>query len=277
MIIRLNTINSEPLSWEEINPVLAKGEIGISYDDLNSDGKPDTLKMKIGNGTDKWENLEYANITGGILSDGNLQIHLKDFDAHGLDGIRQLILNANLPEIKNNIETLKTDISAIDLQMTNINEEIQNANYNFVKKSGDTLTGILNMSNRKITNIADPTATQDAANKKYVDANSITKTKYILNAGQSTPEIQFSWDGDTVYLITATMTATGSVQSFGNCIWLWIPTLGSVISDTSLLEIKKSNNFITSFVNFSNGTNQSLVIKNNHPESYIKINLIKLV
>ena len=39
-----------------------------------------------------------------------------------------------------------------------------------LSKSGDTMTGALNMGLNKITNVADPTAANDAANKEYVDA-----------------------------------------------------------------------------------------------------------
>ena len=46
----------------------------------------------------------------------------------------------------------------------------------YVKKAGDTMTGALNMSNNKVTNVADPTANGDAVNKKYVDEHVPTIT-----------------------------------------------------------------------------------------------------
>lgn len=39
----------------------------------------------------------------------------------------------------------------------------------YVKKSGDTMTGELNMGSKKITSLAAPTANTDATNKTYVD------------------------------------------------------------------------------------------------------------
>lgn len=39
----------------------------------------------------------------------------------------------------------------------------------FIQKAGDTMTGILNMNNNKITNLATPTIANDAVNKQYVD------------------------------------------------------------------------------------------------------------
>src|SRR5699024_6293441 len=40
----------------------------------------------------------------------------------------------------------------------------------YVKKSGDSMTGALNMSNNKVTNVADPTANGDAVNYKTMNA-----------------------------------------------------------------------------------------------------------
>jgi hypothetical protein len=48
-----------------------------------------------------------------------------------------------------------------------------------VKKTGDTMTGALNMTNNKITSLGTPTVTGDAANKQYVDnqiGNYVSKT-----------------------------------------------------------------------------------------------------
>ena len=45
-----------------------------------------------------------------------------------------------------------------------------------LKKSGDTMSGVLNMNYKKIINLANPTEDQDVANKKYVDV-----TKHSLN------------------------------------------------------------------------------------------------
>lgn len=40
----------------------------------------------------------------------------------------------------------------------------------WVNTAGDTMSGVLNMGNNKITNVTDPTAAQDAATKAYVDS-----------------------------------------------------------------------------------------------------------
>ena len=55
----------------------------------------------------------------------------------------------------------------VDSKITNL--ENGSTALPYVKKTGDSMTGVLNMSNNKVTNVADPTANGDAVNKKYVD------------------------------------------------------------------------------------------------------------
>jgi hypothetical protein len=54
-----------------------------------------------------------------------------------------------------------------------------------VKKTGDTMTGALNMTSNKITSLGTPTVTGDAANKQYVDnqiGNYVSKTGDTMTA-----------------------------------------------------------------------------------------------
>lgn len=61
----------------------------------------------------------------------------------------------------------------------------------YVKKSGDTMTGALNMQNHKVTNVAAPTENGDAVNKSYVDTaisgltNGTTAMPYVKKAGDT--------------------------------------------------------------------------------------------
>lgn len=50
--------NDTAANWETVNPVLAKGEMGIELD---------TRKFKFGDGTTAWNDLEYASATGAVL------------------------------------------------------------------------------------------------------------------------------------------------------------------------------------------------------------------
>ena len=61
----------------------------------------------------------------------------------------------------------------------------------YVKKSGDAMTGALDMQNHKVTNVAAPTETADAANKGYVDTaisgltDGTTAMPYVKKAGDT--------------------------------------------------------------------------------------------
>ena len=61
----------------------------------------------------------------------------------------------------------------------------------YVKKSGDTMTGALDMQNHKVTNVAAPTETADAANKGYVDTaisgltDGTTAMPYVKKVGDT--------------------------------------------------------------------------------------------
>src|SRR5699024_5030328 len=65
----------------------------------------------------------------------------------------------------------------VDSKITNL--ENGSTALPYVKKAGDSMNGVLNMSNNKVTNVADPTANGDAANKKYVD-DKATETETTL-------------------------------------------------------------------------------------------------
>ena len=67
--------------------------------------------------------------------------------------------------------------SYVDSKITNL--ENGSTALPYVKKAGDSMTGVLNMSNNKVTNVADPTANGDAVNKKYVD-DKATETETTL-------------------------------------------------------------------------------------------------
>jgi len=63
-----------------------------------------------------------------------------------------------------------------------LKQEIENIDTsNLVSKNGDTINGEINMNNNKITALAIPTATTDAANKAYVDWVSATGWQYQIS------------------------------------------------------------------------------------------------
>jgi len=56
-------------NWENVNPILADGEIGY---DITAN------KFKVGNGTDEWLDIEYSGASGAELVDGDAYIRLED-------------------------------------------------------------------------------------------------------------------------------------------------------------------------------------------------------
>jgi len=87
MAIRIQLRRDTSANWESANPVLRAGEIGI---------ETDTLKFKIGNGTDAWNSITaYANIVPGdlnsTLSEYVLVTDIGDTVA-GLNGDQNLII-----------------------------------------------------------------------------------------------------------------------------------------------------------------------------------------
>lgn len=84
-------------------------------------------------------------------------------------------LNAAIEEVKGDIANLTDGTTVLP----------------YVKKAGDTMTGALNMQNHKVTNVAAPTETADAANKGYVDTaisgltNGTTALPYVKKAGDT--------------------------------------------------------------------------------------------
>ena len=56
----------------------------------------------------------------------------------------------------------------VDSKITNLENGTTALPY--LKKTGDSMTGVLNMSNNKVTNVADPTANRDAVNYKTMNA-----------------------------------------------------------------------------------------------------------
>ena len=56
-------------NWENVNPILADGEIGY---DITAN------KFKVGNGADEWLDIEYSDASGAELVDGDAYIRLED-------------------------------------------------------------------------------------------------------------------------------------------------------------------------------------------------------
>jgi hypothetical protein len=126
MIVRILNRRDNTANWVTVNPILGDGEIGL---ERLTDG---SLKMKIGNGTTDWNNLEYFNqkliteienhinnnttaheidVISNDLSvvSSSLSSHISNnTDAHGIDTIKSdlLDINVEIDDLKNSIENI---------------------------------------------------------------------------------------------------------------------------------------------------------------------------
>lgn len=97
--------------------------------------------------------------------------------------------NALETKITQEVEDRTEADNAIKQEIANLTDGTTEMPY--VKKSGDTMTGALNMQNHKVTNVAAPTETADAANKGYVDTaisgltDGSTAMPYVKKAGDT--------------------------------------------------------------------------------------------
>ena len=120
----------------------------------------------------------YLPLTGGTMTGAlNVQTPTEDANAATKKYVDDAVQNATDPELAGRVEALETSQAQQDTEISNLKNGSTALPY--VKKAGDSMTGVLNMSNNKVTNVADPTANGDAVNKKYVD-DKATETETTL-------------------------------------------------------------------------------------------------
>ena len=133
-----------------------------------------------------------STITGELDKDGNKITNLGD-PTSAQDATTKTYVDsadavnaANITTNTGNISTNTGNISSNTIAITGK-----------LNKSGDTMTGVLNMGSNKITSLSNPTAAQDAATKAYVDASSGSGVGNIVGTAN---EIDVSVFGTTYTL-----------------------------------------------------------------------------
>lgn len=114
------------------------------------------------------------DFTGGTLQ---VAAPTRPADAATKQYVDAAVGQATDPALTARVEALETSQTQQDTEIANLKNGSTALPY--VKKAGDSMTGVLNMSNNKVTNVADPTANGDAVNKKYVD-DKATETETTL-------------------------------------------------------------------------------------------------
>ena len=126
----------------------------------------------------------------------------------------------------------------VDSKITNL--ENGSTALPYVKKTGDSMTGVLNMSNNKVTNVADPTANGDAVNKKYVD-DKATETETTLKEYVDGHSGGFE---NAVIVGLYDMTKTGSIPREANndYLFLMLPTFSPADYGNMIGTIRNGSN-----------------------------------
>ena len=111
----------------------------------------------------------YLPLTGGTMTGAlNVQTPTEDANAATKKYVDDAVQNAKDPELEGRVDALETSQATQDTEISNLKNGTTALPY--VKKAGDSMTGVLNMSNNKVTNVADPTANGDAVNYKTMNA-----------------------------------------------------------------------------------------------------------
>ena len=105
------------------------------------------------------------DFTGGTLQ---VAAPTRPADAATKKYVDDAVQNATDPELEGRVEALETSQATQNTEISNLKNGTTALPY--VKKAGDSMTGVLNMSNNKVTNLADPTANGDAVNYKTMNA-----------------------------------------------------------------------------------------------------------
>ena len=129
----------------------------------------------------------------------------------------------------------------VDSKITNL--ENGSTALPYVKKTGDSMTGVLNMSNNKVTNVADPTANGDAVNKKYVD-DKATETETTLKEYVQGHSGGFD-NAIVVGLFDTTKTSSIPREANNDYLFITLPTLTpNVNPDNITVTIRNGVNVI---------------------------------
>jgi hypothetical protein len=90
MAIQIQLRRGDAADWTSTNPILAEGEVGVEID---------TLKLKVGNGTDNWNTLPYFGSAGTVTSVGALTLGTSgtDLSSTVANGTTTPVITLNVP------------------------------------------------------------------------------------------------------------------------------------------------------------------------------------
>lgn len=106
--------------------------------------------------------------------------------------------NNNIQTANNNIQQNAQDIDSLQTWQSKVNGQISSIQSGYLQKTGGTMTGVLNMGNKRITNLATPSSGTDAANKNYVDGKANYRLLSTATATMSNLDFSLTVNPSTV-------------------------------------------------------------------------------
>ena len=186
-----NKINAETSAREEAitSEANTRAQNDIVSVELNQDGTKNTYRLKTGGNTYlevPIELYDYAMLVSKMQDLTNVQQNLAaEVEA------RQTADDEIRASVTKEASTRQTK----DTELQNQIDDLKAKQSDYVNKSGDTMTGDLNMNTHKITGVATPTGNTDAANKEYVD-NAISGDYLPTSGGTMSGNIDMN--GNTI-------------------------------------------------------------------------------
>ena len=186
-----NKINAETSAREEAitSEANTRAQNDIVSVELNQDGTKNTYRLKTGGNTYlevPIELYDYAMLVSKMQDLTNVQQNLaSEVEA------RQTADDEIRASVTKEASTRQTK----DTELQNQIDDLKAKQSDYVNKSGDTMTGDLNMNTHKITGVATPTGNTDAANKEYVD-NAISGDYLPTSGGTMSGNIDMN--GNTI-------------------------------------------------------------------------------
>ena len=146
----------------------------------------------------------------------------------------------------------------VDTQVSSITPGISQstADGRYLRKTGGTLKGILNMSSYKITGLAPPTANTDAATKRYVDSQA--GTKLPLSGGTMTGNLALGNHKITGLATPTANTDAANKQYVDSEVGSIVPGISQSAADARY--VKKTGDTITGDITFRGSTYDSYIM-----------------
>ena len=175
--------NDTSTTWTSKNPLLLKGEIGFEND---------TLKFKVGNGVDNWQNLKYVsngNSEGSVTkavdnvtfdeTTGLFTITYTDGTSNTIDTkLEKIVVNFTYDQANQNLVLTLDDGTTYNIPMSAFINVYSGSN-------GAMITISIDSANTISATIVDSSITESKLNADFVATLLRTTDTFILNGGNA--------------------------------------------------------------------------------------------